>query len=198
MDPSHLELISGRIKFQELLKLVDLAIKKNEPIQITKSLLNQKNNNILFLKWLQKNKIINLLITEKPQTKRHSLNSRQRKIEISLQLKALGIKIASIAKHFKVKNQTVQGYFRALRDYDKKYLNALNLILSLKKITENTQLSEFPIFPVRMSMEEIKKNVSAPDIKVLEEIMKESKWIKIVTGKNIGTSDISILFPRKK
>ncbi len=198
MELKALEIASLRIKFQELLNLVDKSIEDNRPIQIRKAYLSQKNNNIKFLKWLQKHKIIKLQTLEKPSKKRHSIQSRARKIEISLQLKALGANITNIANKFKVKTQTVQGYFKNLGSYKKDYLTILNLILKLKGISPDINLTEFPSFPIRISMGEVRDNLTDSNIKAIEDILKNNQWITLVTGQSLGTSNISILLPEKK
>ena len=191
-----IEIASLKIKFQKLLNIVDNAIRYSKPIQIHKTFLKQKNNNVEFLKWLHKHKIVELLFSEKSPIKTVSIKSRKKKLELSLQLKALGASIKDIAERFNVKTATAQGYLKNLGQYDRDYLNVLKLILSLKQVTILTSLTSLPEFPIRIKTKKIKENISASDFKNLGIIAKKSKWIQFVTGQNLGTSDLSILLPK--
>jgi len=131
MSIDVIQVSSLKIKFESLLDIIDNAIKKSKPIQIPKEVFNQKNNNIKLLKWLQRHKIIDILSLEKPiQVKKKSIRSRERKIEISLLLKALGVSNSDISKRFKVQRQTVQGYLKDIGKYNSTYLEILGAILN--------------------------------------------------------------------
>ncbi len=197
MKSNAIEISSLKIKFKDILNLVDNAIEQSKAIQIPKLVLSQRNNNIIFLKWLVKHKIIELISTEKIQPKKVSLRSRQRKIEISLQLKSLGCFVSEIAKRFNVKLVTAQSYLKSLGKYDKDYLEVLKITLAIKNITIYTSLNEFPLFPLRLNLERIRENLSLSNHKNLENIIENNKWLKFITGQNLGTYDLSILLPEK-
>ena len=197
MSVDVIEISSMKKRFQEILNLVDKAIEFHIPLQVPKRALNQKNNNIKFLKWLQKHKIIELKIKEKFKTKKKSIRSRKRKIEIALQLKSFGFTISDIAEKFNVKPNTVKGYFRTLGKYDRNYLGILKLILKIKGINKNLEIIDFLEFPIRIEMDRIKSNLSMLDYKNLEKIIKNNLWIKPVVGQKLGTMNLSILLPEK-
>ncbi|KKM81026.1 hypothetical protein LCGC14_1333940 [marine sediment metagenome] len=186
---------SLKIKFENLLNIIDNAINKSKPIQISNSAYNQKNNNIKFLKWLHKHKIIRLFSDKKIEPKKQSIKSRKRKIEISLQLKALGTSISEIAKRFNVKLNTAGSYLKIFGKNNKSYIKALEIVLSTKGISTSTNLTDFPFFPIRISVIKIKENVNMAEFNILNKIAENNKWIKYVTGQDLGTKDLSILFP---
>lgn len=193
-----IQVSSLKIKFESLLDIIDNAIKKSKPIQIPKEVFNQKNNNIKLLKWLQRHKIIDILSLEKPiQVKKKSIRSRERKIEISLLLKALGVSNSDISKRFKVQTQTVQGYFKNIGKYDNNYLKILNNLLSIIGVSKNTILNDFPNFPIRINIAMIRERISSTEFEHIERLSKENKLIKFVTGQRLGTRDLLILFPEK-
>ncbi len=198
MIRESIQLSSLKIKFEELLTLIDTSIEKSRPIQISENFLNQKNTNIKFLKWLHKHKIIELTYIKKPKTiKKRSIQSRERKIEISVQLKALGLTNTQIAQKFRVKSATVGGYFKAIKLGDNSYLNALKISLSILRIDSTIELNLFPIFPIRISYETIRKNLSQIELKNLETIVDMNPYIRKVTGRSLGTSDLSLELPLK-
>lgn len=192
----HLSVESLKMPFQELLNLVDTVLKNDATIKISNKLINQKLNNGLFLKWLKKHNFITFNIEEKVRKrKKKSIRSRQRKIEVSLQLKALGFNISEISSLFKVSSKTVQGYLKALNQYDHDYLRVLELGLAINKITKTSSLDDFLEFPIRIEYKEFKNRVSSRDFSFIEDIIKKSKWLQVTAGQTLGTSNISILFP---
>ncbi len=197
MITETIKISSLKVKFKELLDIIDNAIEERKKIEIPNETLKQKNNIVLLIKWLQKHKIIDLITFEKKISRGVSIRSRSRKIEIALQLKALGTSLLDIAKIFKVKLTTVQGYLRETGKYDKDYLEVLKEILNVKGISINTSLIEFPIFPIREPLKNIKKRISSSDSHKLENIIKNNLLIKLITGLNLGTYDLSLQFPKK-
>ena len=197
MDYTKVEVPSLKVKFTKVLTLVDKAIELGLPIQIKKSWLSQMNTKITFLKWLHKHNIIELRTSEEPLTRKVSIRSRSRKIEIALQLKALNSTIAEIAKKFKVKPSTAQGYLKSLGKYDKTYLDILKIVLELRHISQNTPLQNFPIFPIRTQVRQLKEYLGLSDYKKLETIIKSNIWMKFTAGQNLGTFDLAILLPEK-
>ena len=192
-----LEIHSSRIRFAELLNLVDKAIDTGKDIKIKRSLLSQNNNTIQFLKWLEKHKIISLIPIGVEAPKKISIKSRKRKVEISLQLLALDIPIKEIAKSFNVKVATAQGYLNELGTYNKDYLEILRLVLKMKNIVPDSELSSFPLFPIRTNITALKEELSQNQYGKLIIKVKEMKYIKSVTGQKLGTTDLSILLPEK-
>lgn len=192
-----LEIHSSRIRFTELLNLVDKALDTGKDIKIKRSLLSQNNNTIQFLKWLEKHKIISLIPIGVEAPKKISIKSRKRKVEISLQLLALDIPIKEIAKSFNVKVATAQGYLNELGTYNKDYLEILRLVLKMKNIVPDSELSSFPLFPIRTNITALKEELSQNQYGKLIIKVKEMKYIKIVTGQKLGTTDLSILLPEK-
>lgn len=193
--PNNIELFSSRIKFEDLLSLVDKAINTGKDIQITKSMVSQSNTTIRFLKWLEKHKIISLVPLEIKTPKKISVRSRKRKVEISLQLLALELPMKEVAKKFNVKLVTAQGYLRELASFSDQYLQALKLVLKLKKITFDTRLDEFPSFPIRINVNYLKEGLRQSEHQQLMDIVKQNKYIKNVTGQKLGTTDLSFLLP---
>lgn len=192
-----LEIHSSRIRFAELLNLVDKALDTGKDIKIKRSLLSQYNNTIQFLKWLEKHKIISLIPIGVEASKKISIKSRKRKVEISLQLLALDIPTKEIAKRFNVKVATAQGYLNELGTYNKDYLEILRLVLKMKNIVPDSELSSFPLFPIRMNITALKEELSQDQYGNLIKKVKEMKYIKSVTGQKLGTTDLSILLPEK-
>lgn len=192
-----LEIHSSRIRFAELLNLVDKALDTGKDIKIKRSLLSQNNNTIQFLKWLEKHKIISLIPIGVEAPKKISIKSRKRKVEISLQLLALDIPIKEIAKSFNVKVATAQGYLKTLGTYNKDYLEILKLVLKMKNIVPDSELSSFPSFPIRTNITALKEELSQDQYGNLIIKVKEMKYIKSVTGQKLGTTDLSILLPEK-
>ena len=192
-----LEIHSSRIRFAELLNLVDKALDTGKDIKIKRSLLSQNNNTIQFLKWLEKHKIISLIPIGVEASKKISIKSRKRKVEISLQLLALDIPTKEIAKRFNVKVATAQGYLNELGTYNKDYLEILRLVLKMKNIVPDSELSSFPLFPIRTNITALKEELSQDQYGNLIKKVKEMKYIKSVTGQKLGTTDLSILLPEK-
>ncbi len=192
-----LEIHSSRIRFAELLNLVDKALDTGKDIKIKRSLLSQNNNTIQFLKWLEKHKIISLIPIGVEAPKKISIKSRKRKVEISLQLLALDIPIKEIAKRFNVKVATAQGYLNELGTYNKDYLEILRLVLKMKNVVPDSELSSFPLFPIRTNVTALKEELSQDQYGNLIIKVKEMKYIKSVTGQKLGTTDLSILLPEK-
>jgi len=198
MSEEIIQVSSLRLKFESLLNLIDKAIEKSKPIQIPKTVYNQVNNNAKFLKWLQKHKIIELLTLEKPVTvKKKSIGSRERKKEISLLLKALRIPNSDIAKRFKVKAQTVQGYFKDIGKYNSTYLEILGAILNIEGVSKNANLTDFPSFPIRIKLTTVKEKLTSETLLSIYDLAKKNTLIRYVTGQKLGTKDLSILFPEK-
>ena len=197
MDYPTVEVPSLKVKFTQVLTLVDKAIKLGLPLQIRQSWLSQTNTKITFLKWLHKHEIIELRTIEEPIKKKVSVRSRSRKIEIALQLKALNSTIADIAKKFNVKSSTAKGYLKSLGKYDKTYLDILKMVLELRHINKDTPLQNFPVFPIRTQANQLKEHVGSSDYKRLEVITKSSIWMKFTAGQNLGTFDLAILLPEK-
>lgn len=192
-----LKIHSSRIRFVEILNLIDKAIDTGKVIQIKRSLLSQNNNTIQFLKWLEKHKIISLIPIGVEAPKKISIKSRKRKVEISLQLLALGIPIKEIAKKFNVKIATAQGYLNELGTYNKIYLEILRLVLKMKNLVPDSELSSFPSFPIRTNTTTLKEELSQNQYGKLIIRVKEMKYIKSITGRKLGTTDLSILLPKK-
>ena len=192
-----LEIHSSRIRFAELLNLVDKALDTGKDIKIKRSLLSQNNNTIQFLKWLEKHKIISLIPIGVEAPKKISIKSRKRKVEISLQLLALDIPIKEIAKSFNVKVATAQGYLKELGTYNKDYLEILKLVLKMKNIVPDSELSSFPSFPIRTNITALKEELSQDQYGNLIIKVKEMKYIKSVTCQKLVTTDLSILLPEK-
>ncbi len=193
-----IELDSSRIKFEDLLSLVDKAIDMGKDIQIRKSMVSQNNTTMKFLKWVEKLKIISLVPIEiKPPPKKISIKSRKRKIEISLQLFALDVPMKEISRKFNVKIPTTQSYFKDLDNYTEDYLNILKLVLKMKKINLETNLVDFPSFPIRINMRSLKEELPKDEFVQLISISEHNKYIKKITGQKLGTTDLSILLPEK-
>jgi len=192
----NIEISSSRIKFEQLLSLVDKAINSGRVIQIKKSLMSQSNNTIKFLRWLETHKIISLIPIEITIPRKISIRSRSRKIEIALQFHALELPIKEIAKKFNVKLSTAQGYFDELASITDHYLEALNLFLKLKKITLNTDLNKFPQFPIRINIKELENELKQSKYDQLMNLVEKNRYIKKVTGQKLGTIDLSILLPK--
>ncbi len=190
-----LEINSSRIKFGDLLNLVDKAIDTGKSIQIRKSLMLQSNSTIRFLKWIEKHKIISLIPIGTEAPKKISIKSRKRKIEISIQLLALDVSIVEIAERFNVKVPTAQGYFKELGTYTDYYRKVLGLVLRMKKFTPDSDISSFPSFPIRITLSILKERLSQNEYDHMVTIGKQNRYIKIVTGQKLGTSDLSILLP---
>lgn len=196
MSKDVIKVSSLKIKFDSLLDLIDNAIKKSRPIQIPRTVINQVNNNTKFLKWLQRHKIVELLTLERPLTiKKKSISSRKRKKEISLLLKALRITNSDIAKRFKVKVQTVQSYFKDIGKYNSIYLEILGDILKIVGVSKNTNLTDFPSFPIRIKLTTVKEKLPSETLEKIINLTQKNKLIRYVTGQKLGTKDLSILFP---
>lgn len=191
------KIVSLRIKFIDILNLIDGAIKEGKKIEISNNALRGKSNVSVFLKWLQKHKIIDIAISVDKTQKKVPIRSRNRKIQIALQLIALGSTLRDISEKFKVKVTTVQGYLKELAKFNDKYLKILNFVLNIKDITLNTSLEEFPIFPIRISFNKLKLNLNPLEFNELKLELERNKWIKLITGQNLGTQDISIILPKK-
>lgn len=188
---------SLKIKFKEILDIVDEAIENRKIIEIPNEILKQKSNLSLFLKWLKKHKIIDLNPVIVIVNKKSTIRSRLIKIQIALQLMILGSSINEIAKIFGVKSTTVKGYLSEFADYDQCFSQILKNALEIKGFTKNSPLNEFPIFPIRLNIEKIKGHLKSTEYDKFESHIKSSRWIKIITGKDLGTQDLSILFPKK-
>jgi len=196
---NNIELDSSRIKFEDLLSLVDRAIDTGKDIQIRKSMVSQNNTTMRFLKWVEKHKIVSLVPIEiELPPKRISIRSRKRKIEISLQLVALDVPMKEISRKFNVKIATAQSYFEGLDNYSEDYLNTLKLVLNVKKINSETNIADFPSFPVRINLRFLKEELPKNEFEQLLSISEHNKHIKKITGQKLGTTDLSILLPEKK
>ena len=193
--PSNIELFSSRIKFEDLLSLVDKAINTGKDIQVTKSMVSQNNTTMRFLKWLEKHKIISVVPIEIITPKRISIRSRKRKVEISLQLLALKLPMKEVAKKFNVKLATAQGYLKELAPFSDQYLHALRIALNFKKVTLDTRLEEFPSYPIRIHMNDLKEGLSQKEYEQLMKIVVQNRYIKTITGQKLGTTDLSFLLP---
>jgi len=192
-----IKISSLKIKFKDILDLVDEAIEERKKIEIPNETLKQKNNAILLLKWLQKHKIIDLKPVIARADKKLSIKSRYIKIQIALQLKILGSSMNEIAKIFRVKLTTAKGYLKELADFDQRYSQILKLVLDIKGLTKNSHLNEFPIFPIRLTIKKIRDSLKSTEFDKLKAYINANKYIKIITGKDLGTQDLSILFPKK-
>ncbi|MBA7545849.1 hypothetical protein ES705_38227 [subsurface metagenome] len=191
-----IKISSSRIKFEELLSLIDKAINSGRAIHIKKSLMSQSNNAIKFLRWLEKHKIISLIPIEIKIPKKISIRSRSRKIEIALQFHALELPMKEIAKKFNVKLSTAQGYLDELASITDHYFEALNLFLKLKNINLNTDLNEFPQFPIRINIKELENRLIQSEYDQFMNLLEINRYIKKVTGQKLGTIDLSILLPK--
>jgi len=192
---NNIEINSSRIKFEDLLSLVDKAINSGKDIQIKKSMISQSNNTIIFLKWLEKHKIISLVPIEIKTPEKISIRSRSRKVEIALQFHALQLPIKEIAKKFNVKLSTAQGYLKELPSITDHYLQALRFVLKFKNINLNTRLAEFPSFPIRTHLKDLREGLAQSEYDLLMRIAEQNKYIKNVTGQKLGTTDLFFLLP---
>ena len=197
MDSNVIKITTLKKSFKEIVEIIDDAINQGRRIQIDKSLMKQNNNNALFLNWLQKHKLIDLIEIEKQKPLKVSISSRKRKIEIALQLKAIGIPVNEIAGILKVKKPTVEGYFKELGEVNNDYLKVLKIILSMKSITDVTSLKEFLQFPITIYLEQRSNQLGSIEYKDLKEYATQSKWIKFVTGQNLGSLNLLIQCPHK-
>ena len=193
---NSLEINSSRIKFEDLLSLVDKAINSGAGILIRKSMMSQNNTTMKFLKWLEKHRIISLLPTEIRPPKSISIRSRTRKVEVTLQFRALELPMKEIASKFSVKLATAQGYLKELVPVTDQYLQALKLILKLKNITLNTKLEDFPSFPIRIYIKDLEVLLTPSDYDKLMKVAEQDRYIRKVTSQKLGTSDLSILLPK--
>lgn len=195
---NNIEISSSNMKFPSLLNLIDKAIFQHKKITISKNLYDRNVNNSIFLKWLDKHKIVELDIKEaKKPMKSSKISSKKRKIEISLMLKSLGASIKEVADIFGVTEPTAKGYLKSLDEIDKTYMKILNIALKIKGISIVTVLTEFPEFPVSVNEEKFMEKLSESDYNKLEDYVHSQKLIQYVTGKNLGTRDLSIIFPEK-
>ncbi|MFW9969460.1 MAG: hypothetical protein ACFFDF_04610 [Candidatus Odinarchaeota archaeon] len=190
-----IEIKSSRIKFEDLLLLIDKAINSGEGIHIKRSMLGQHNTTITFLKWAEKHKIVSLIPIEIQTPKTKSVRSRMRKIEISLQLLALDLSLNGIAKKFNVRLNTAQGYLKNANLISDQYLQVLRTILKLKGINLNTKLHDYPSFPIMIPMKDLKENLKQNEYDELQKIVDDNKYIKKVTGQKLGTINLSVLLP---
>ncbi len=145
--------------------------------------------------WLEKHKIISVVPIEIITPKRISIRSRKRKIEISLQLLALELPMKEVAKKFNVKLATAQGYLKELATFSDQYLHALRIALNFKKVTSDTRLDEFPSYPIRINMNDLKVGLSQKEYEQLMTVVAKNRYIKNVTGQKLGTTDLSFLLP---
>jgi len=192
-----IKISSLKIKFKDILDLVDDAIEDRKKIEIPNEILKQNNNIIVLLKWLQKHKIIDLNPVMVRQSKNLSIKSRHLKIQIALQLKVLGSSMNEIANIFGVKSTTAEGYLKESSKFDQNYSQILKLVLEMKGLTKKSPVNEFPIFPIRLNIEKIKDSLKSTEYDKFNADIKGCKWIKIITGKDLGTQDLSILYPKK-
>ncbi|TKJ18912.1 MAG: hypothetical protein CEE43_16975 [Promethearchaeota archaeon Loki_b32] len=192
-----LELNSSRIKFGDLLTLVDEAINSGKSIQIKRNMISQDNNNMKFIRWLEKHRIISLTPIGVEAPKKILIKSRSRKVEISLQLKALNLPIKEIAREFNVKVATAQGYLKEFDSITEDYIKILKFILDLKGITLDTNITEFPSFPIRVSIGILKGKLPQNEFEQVVSISEQNRYIKKITGQKLGTTDLSILLPKK-
>jgi hypothetical protein len=193
-----IKISSLKIKFKEILDLVDKAIEERKKIEIPNKILKQNNNVILLFKWLQKHKIIDLNLVVTQENKKLIIKSRYIKIQIALQLKILESSMNEIAQIFGVKSTTAEGYLKEIANFNQEYSQILKLVLDIKELTKKSPLNEFPIFPIRLNIEIIKDSLKSSEYDKFKDDIKANKWIKIITGKDLGTQDLSILFPKKQ
>lgn len=195
---NNIKIFSSKIKFEDLLRLVDRAINTGKAIQIKKSMLSQNNNTMRFIKWVESHKIISIVPIEiEPLRKMVSIRSRKRKVEISLQMTALGVSIEEISKKFKVKINTVQSYFKELDSFSKDYLFSLSLLLRIKAVNSETNLTDFPSFPIRINLKYLRDKLPKDKFDQLISISEHNKFVKKITGQKLGTTDISFFLPEK-
>ena len=197
MSKTKIELNSSRIKFENLLNLVDKAIDTGNEIQIPKNLISQHNNTMKFLKWLEKHKIISITSIEKELPKKIPIRSRARKIEVSFQLYTLNVPMNDIAKRFGVKLNTAKGYLKDLDNYTDYYLKLLSIVLNIKEISPETDIPNFPSFPIRVGLKALKEELTQYEYDQLIENLMEDKYIKKITGQALGTFDLSFFLPKK-
>ena len=129
--------------------------------------------------------------------KKISIRSRKRKIEISFQLYVLNVPIKDIAKRFGVTVNTTKGYLKGLNYYSDNYLNLLSIVLNLKRLTPETDFNKFPSFPISVTLQSLKEELTQYEYKQLGENLMEDKYIKKVTGQALGTFNLSFLLPKK-
>ncbi|MFW9879288.1 MAG: hypothetical protein ACFFG0_39930 [Candidatus Thorarchaeota archaeon] len=197
MSKRKIELNSSRIKFESILDLVDKAIDTGNQIHIPKNVISQKNNNMKLIRWLEKHKIISVSTIEKEIPKKISIRSRNRRIEISFQLYALNVPLNDIAKRFGVKLDTTKGYLKELNNYTNYYLKLLSIVLNIKKITPETDIANFPSFPIRLSLKILQEKLTLSEYEKLQENLMRDRNIKRITGQALGTFNLSLLLPKK-
>ncbi len=195
---NKIELSSSKIKFEDLLSLVDKAIDTGIDIQIRRRIFSQNNTTMKFLKWVEKHKIISLFPIEiEAPPKRVSIRSRKRKIEIALQLVSLNVHMKEISRIFNVKIATAQSYFKDLENYTVDYLHILRLVLKMKEINSETNIADFPSFPIRINIKSLREELPKDEFEQLISISEHNKYLKRITGQKLGTTDLSILLPEK-
>ena len=182
-----IKISSIKISFKDLLGKIDRAIEERKDIEIPNEFLKKKNNLIILLQWLQKHKIVNINPMIKKEPTKFSIKSRYVKIQIALQLKILGNSIEEIAKKFGVKKVTVEGYLKEISYFNREYAQILKQALEINGLTKDSPLSQFHLFPIRMEVNSI-INLKESEI--------NNKWIKLITGKNLGSQELSILLPK--
>ena len=192
MPKDWVELDTLRIPFDSLLNLITKAITEHNGFILPKRFKSQKNVNIKLLRWLVDQNVVEIKFraSEKerlPTTS--SIKSRKRKIEISLQLHALGVNIYEIARKFGVKESTAKGYLKDLLDLNLDFLKILKKTLALKSISINSALQNYPDFPIYIEANKLQ------NFDNIDGIVKQDKQLKYVSGRNLGSFNLEIQFP---
>ena len=159
MPKDWIEVKNLRIPLDNLLEIVAKAIKEHCGIKMSENFKLQKNNNIKLLRWLVDQNVIEIDYVSSVKGSKStstSINSRQRKIEICVQLHALGVKFPEIAQKFGVKENTARGYLKNLAKLNSQFLQILREVLLLKNISTDIPLQNFPNFPIYISSHKLK------------------------------------------
>lgn len=199
MPKDWIELKSLRISLDDLLNIVTKAIKEHYGIKLSERLKLQKNNNIKLLRWLVDQNVIEIdyLSSEKGRKSTStSIKNRQRKVEISVLLYALGAKFPEIAQKFGVKENTARGYLKDLTGLNPQFLQLLREVLYLKNISTDVPLQNYPNFPIYIGAHKLKESLRSRDSINLDEIVNQEKFLKLVSGRNLGSLDVEILLPK--
>ena len=201
MPKDWIELKSLKISLDDLLKIVTKAIKEHYGIKLSERFKLQKNNNIKLLRWLVDQNVIEIEYISSEKGRKStptSIKSRQRKIEICIQLHALGAKFPEIAQKFGVKENTARGYLKDLTGLKPQFLQILREILYLKNISTDGPLQNYPNFPIYISAHKLKESLRSRDSINLDEIVNQDKFLNLVSGRNLGSFDVEILLPMEK
>jgi len=68
--------------------------------------------------------------------------------------------------------------------------------LKLKEITLDTDLNEFPQFPIRINVKELENELKQSKYDQLMNLAEKNRYVKKVTSQKLGTIDLSILLPK--